>query len=94
VLALGVVYLSSPSFPLVKDQYLALGVLIVLGSLSQLFPVVSPKNQAYYVTIVFLFAGVMLLEPAALAIFVVVVFLPEWVRVRHQWHVQLFNIAN
>jgi diguanylate cyclase (GGDEF)-like protein len=89
VLAWGVTSLPSGG-----QEWIAFGILSVCGAFTQLFPVTTPRNQAYYVTLVFLFAGLLLLPPLYLVILVIVVFIPEWIKLKLSWHVQLFNVAS
>ncbi len=77
----------------IQNEWLIFAVLTLCSATAQLFPVVSPKSQAYYVTLVFLFPAVLLLSPFALAVLVVVTFIPEWIKVRYRWYIQLFNIS-
>ncbi|MCL5961410.1 MAG: diguanylate cyclase [Chloroflexi bacterium] len=90
-----VVFLGSLNeLPSIGTQWLTLGVLVVAAGLAQLYPVQTPKNQAYYVTVVFLFAGVLLLPAGALCLLVISAFVPEWIKIKYPWPIQLFNIAN
>jgi hypothetical protein len=54
--------------------------LLLLATLAQLFKVEAPNNQTYYATTIFLFAGVLLLEPALFAAVVIVSYMVEWGR--------------
>ncbi|MCL5959792.1 MAG: diguanylate cyclase [Chloroflexi bacterium] len=96
VLALGGVVLlwSLPALTVNESQWLVFAALAAGAAAAQLFPVVNPKNQAYYVTLVFLFGGVLLLPPGALALLVVVAFVPEWIKGKYRWYIQSFNIAS
>lgn len=69
-------------------------ILVVSAATAQLFPVVTPRNQAYQLTPAFVFGGIFLLPPSYVALLVVLAFLPEWIKARKSWYVQLFNIAN
>ena len=61
---------------------------------AQLFPVHTPKNNAFTPAIVFMLPAVFLLPPELIALMPVVMHLPEWLKVRYPWFMQSFNIAN
>lgn len=72
----------------------------VLATLAQLFMAQAPSHQAYYATLVFVFAALLLLPPALFVLLVVVYHLIEWVKERREntplgriWYIQPFNIA-
>ncbi|RME44696.1 MAG: GGDEF domain-containing protein, partial [Chloroflexi bacterium] len=92
-LALSQVEPSTPHWP-------AFLTLILLATIAQLFKVEAPNHQLYHVTLVFLFAGVLLLPPALFVPLVIIPHLIEWARERWQdteylrdWYLQPFNIA-
>jgi diguanylate cyclase (GGDEF)-like protein/putative nucleotidyltransferase with HDIG domain len=102
VLAVGVV-LSLLAFPipaLSPFEWLTFAALTLLATFAQLFKVEAPNRQSYYATLVFIFAGVLLL-PQPLFIFLVVIsFSIEWAKERlidspllRSWYIQPFNIA-
>jgi diguanylate cyclase (GGDEF)-like protein len=63
-------------------------------AVAQLFVVVTPGNQTYHTTAVFLIAGVLLLPPELVALMATVQHLPDWLKRRLPFHIQTFNIAN
>jgi len=74
--------------------------LTVLASVAQLLETEAPGRQSYYPTIVFLFAGVLLLHPFLFVLLVAIPHLVEWARARllnsprlRDWYIQPFNIA-
>jgi diguanylate cyclase (GGDEF)-like protein len=71
---------------------------LILGACAataQLFVVRMPRlNQSYHTTIVFLMPAVMLLPPELVALVGVVHHLPEWLKTRSAWYIQIFNICN
>ncbi|HSK14893.1 MAG TPA: diguanylate cyclase [Gaiellaceae bacterium] len=69
-------------------------VLAVCAAVAQLFVVVTPRDQSYHTTIVFLIPAVLLLPPELIALLGIVYGIPEWLRVRYPWYIQGFNIAN
>ncbi|MCL4553237.1 MAG: hypothetical protein M1305_06780 [Candidatus Marsarchaeota archaeon] len=93
-LGTGLVVLGLLSLPGPSQWWLLFTVLLVCTSIAQLFPVFTPKNQAYYVSPVFMFAGVLLLPAGALVLLIIACLVPEWIRLRYRWHIQLFNMAN
>ena len=64
------------------------------AAVAQLFPVHTPKNNAFTPAIVFMLPGVFLLPTELIALMPIVMHLPEWLRVRYPWYMQSFNIAN
>ncbi len=95
VIGLGAALLlgSLPLLPESGDQWLIFALLTLSGAAAQLFPVVTPKNQSYELTPIVVFAALILLPPGALALLIVLVFIPEWVKARKPWYIQLFNIS-
>lgn len=70
-------------------------VLAVAAAAAQLFVARTPRNAArYYTTIVFLIAAVLLLPAGLVALMGVIQHVPEWLKMRHPWYIQTFNIAN
>jgi len=70
-------------------------VLAVAAAAAQLFVARTPRNAArYYTTIVFLIAAVLLLPAGLVALMGVIQHVPEWLKMRHAWYIQTFNIAN
>jgi len=70
---------------------------VVLGAgvaIAQLFVVVTPGNQSYHTTGVFLVAGALLLPPELVALLATVQHVPDWLKRRLPFHIQTFNIAN
>ena len=76
------------------DGWLTFLVLAVSAAVAQLFVVVTPRDQSYHTTLVFLIPGVLLLPPELIALLGVVYGIPEWLKVRYPWYIQGFNIAN
>ncbi|MFQ5856044.1 MAG: diguanylate cyclase [Anaerolineae bacterium] len=81
-------------------QWLTFVILTALASLAQLFKAETPNHQLYYATMIFLFAGVLLLHPSLFVLLVVVPHLIEWGKERwldsphlRDWYIQPFNIA-
>jgi diguanylate cyclase (GGDEF)-like protein len=71
--------------------FVMLGVCVAVA---QLFVVVTPGNQSYHTTGVFLVAGALLLEPELVALLATVQHVPDWLKRRLPFHIQTFNIAN
>jgi diguanylate cyclase (GGDEF)-like protein/putative nucleotidyltransferase with HDIG domain len=69
-------------------------VLTACAAVAQLFVVITPRDQSYHTSNVFLIAAVLLLPPELIALLVVVYGIPEWLKVRYPWYIQGFNIAN
>jgi diguanylate cyclase (GGDEF)-like protein/putative nucleotidyltransferase with HDIG domain len=69
-------------------------VLAVAATVTQLFPVKSPQNQMYHSSMVFLVAAALLLPPELIVLIPLVQTVPEWLKERYPWFIQLFNICN
>src|SRR3954454_20910808 len=70
---------------------------VILGAavaVAQIFVVVTPANQSYHTTGVFLVASALLLPPELIALMAVVQHVPDWLKRRLPFHIQSFNIAN
>ena len=68
--------------------------LAAAAALSQFFTVRTPDKKAYHATAVFLVAAALVLPPELVAAMAVVQHVPEWLRTRTTWYIQLFNICN
>jgi len=76
------------------DGWLTFAVLATCAAVAQLFVVITPRDQSYHTTLVFLIPGVLLLPPELIALLCVVYGIPEWLKIRYAWYIQAFNIAN
>jgi diguanylate cyclase (GGDEF)-like protein/putative nucleotidyltransferase with HDIG domain len=93
--------LALPSLATLNSQWPLLLILVTLTTLAHLFVSMGIGNDAWAINLVFLFAGVVLLQPFEFVILVVVPHLIEWAadvwvkksaRLRN-WYIQPFNIA-
>ncbi len=75
------------------EQVAAFAVLGVLSAAAQLFKVDAPSSHSYHTTPAFLFAAVLLLDPALLVPLGLIILVPEWIRYRYPWYIQTFNIS-
>src|SRR3970282_914654 len=55
-------------------------LLVGLATTAQLFKSEAPSHQLYHPTLIFLFAGVLLLEPGWFVLMVIIPHLVEWVK--------------
>jgi diguanylate cyclase (GGDEF)-like protein/putative nucleotidyltransferase with HDIG domain len=70
-------------------------ILALIAASAQLFVVRMPsRNQSYHTTIVFLIPAAMLLPPGLVALIGVLHHIPEWLKTRSTWYIQIFNICN
>ena len=70
-------------------------ILALIAATAQLFVVRMPsRNQSYHTTIVFLIPAAMLLPPGLVALIGVIHHIPEWLKSRSSWYIQIFNICN
>jgi diguanylate cyclase (GGDEF)-like protein/putative nucleotidyltransferase with HDIG domain len=65
-----------------------------IAAVAQLFVVRTPRNQSYHTTIVFLVPAAMLLPPELVALMGLIQHIPEWLKNRSAWYIQIFNICN
>jgi diguanylate cyclase (GGDEF)-like protein/putative nucleotidyltransferase with HDIG domain len=76
------------------DQWATFALLATAAALAQVFVVITPRNQSYHTTIVFLIAAALLLPPELLPLVALIQHVPEWLKKRYAWYIQGFNIAN
>src|SRR4051794_58888 len=70
-------------------------ILALIAATAQLFVVRMPsRNQSYHTTIVFLIPAAMLLPPGFVAVIGIMHHIPEWLKTRSTWYIQIFNICN
>jgi diguanylate cyclase (GGDEF)-like protein/putative nucleotidyltransferase with HDIG domain len=69
-------------------------ILGLIAAVAQLFVVRTPRNQSYHTTIVFLIPAAMLLPPELVALVGLIQHIPEWLKNRSAWYIQIFNICN
>ena len=74
--------------------WITFAVLAAGVATAQLFVVVTPGNQSYHTTAVFLLPAALLLPPELVALMALVQHLPDWLKRRLPFHIQAFNIAN
>jgi len=75
-------------------QWTLFAVLLVCGSLAQIFAVHTPANQVFHTGLVFTVVGALLLPPPLVVALCVGQHSAEWLRQRYPWYIQTFNIAN
>ena len=72
--------------------WLEFGLLAVSVAIAQFYVVRTPGNKSYHTTGVFLIAAALLVSPALLALMPLIQHIPEWLRSRGTWYVQITNI--
>ena len=80
--------------PIDTKTWVAFGLIAVGAALAQLFPVVTPRDQSYHMTMVVLVPAALLLPTWLLPAVVVAQHVPEWLKVRYPWYIQTFNASN
>ena len=75
-------------------RWFELAVVLTGGALAQVFAVHMPANQIFHTGLAFTVAAALLLPPEAFVLVCIAQHIPEWVRQRHPWYIQSFNIAN
>jgi len=76
------------------SAWVTFAILGAAVAVAQIFVVVTPANQSYHTTGVFLVASALLLPPELIALMAVVQHVPDWLKRRLPFHIQTFNIAN
>jgi diguanylate cyclase (GGDEF)-like protein/putative nucleotidyltransferase with HDIG domain len=74
-------------------DWLLFAVLTACAAPIQLLSVETPVHEWYSPALVFFVAGALLLPPQLVALMIVLAHVPDWVRGRSAWYVQVFNIA-
>ena len=69
-------------------------ILAVAASVTQLFPVQSPRNMMYHTSTIFLLAAALLLPPELIVLIPLAQTIPEWLKERYPWPIQGFNLSN
>jgi diguanylate cyclase (GGDEF)-like protein len=97
----GGLYLSATqAFDPEAGQVITFAILVVFTTLAQLIKSEAPSHQLYHPALVYLFAGLLLLDPFLFASMVVISHVIEWVKERlsksehlANWYIQPFNIC-
>lgn len=97
--AVGVAAAAAAVVPLSRlspdsEGWWAFFLLAACAAAAQIFVVYTPRNQSYHTSIVFLVPAALLLPPELVALLALVYTVPEWLKVRHAWYIQVFNICN
>ncbi len=75
-------------------QWATFALLAAAAAAAQVFVVITPRNQSYHTTIVFLVPAALVLPPELLPLVALIQHLPEWLKKRYALYIQGFNIAN
>jgi diguanylate cyclase (GGDEF)-like protein len=67
---------------------------VVAGAVAQIFATHVPGNQVFHTGIAFSVAAALLLPPELVVVVCAAQHLPEWLRQRYPWFIQVFNTAN
>jgi diguanylate cyclase (GGDEF)-like protein/putative nucleotidyltransferase with HDIG domain len=76
------------------EPWVTFAILAACAAVARLLVVVTPNNEDYAIAIVFMMAGALLLTPELGTLLALVQFLPEWVKERRPWYIQVFNICD
>jgi len=102
ILLLGVIatIVSAMTFDLSNIQWDIFTILVVLATGAQLFKAEGPAHQLYHPTLIFIFSGVILLQPLLFIALIVISHVVEWIKERliksdhlRAWYLQPFNIG-
>jgi diguanylate cyclase (GGDEF)-like protein len=69
-------------------------VIVAAGALAQLFATHTPGNQVFHTGLAFSVVAALLLPPELVVAVCVLQHVPEWLRQRYPWFIQLFNVSN
>jgi diguanylate cyclase (GGDEF)-like protein/putative nucleotidyltransferase with HDIG domain len=64
------------------------------AAIAQLYVVITPRHQAYHASIVFMVAAALILPPELVVLVGMLAHVPEWLKLRYPWFIQVFNISN
>ena len=95
IVAAGAVAVTAPflaDFESHTGDWLEFVLLATSVAVAQFFVVRTPGNKSYHTTGVFLIAAALLVSPALLALIPLIQHIPEWLRSRGTWYVQMTNI--
>ncbi len=76
------------------EPWVTFAILSALAGISHLLVVVTPNNEGYAIDIVFVIAAVLLLPPELAVLVAVAQFIPDWLRERRPWYIQVFNTCD
>jgi diguanylate cyclase (GGDEF)-like protein/putative nucleotidyltransferase with HDIG domain len=76
------------------QDWVRFAIVVALVVISQIFVVRTPGNRVQHTTNVFLVPAVLLIEPELLLPLAIIQHIPDWLRTRSAWYVQLFNVAD
>jgi len=91
--AAGRFYLKVPTIT-DKSDWFAFAILATAATVAHLFPVKAPRNMMFHTSTVFLVAAALLLPPELLVLIPLVQTVPEWLKERYPWFIQVFNVSN
>jgi diguanylate cyclase (GGDEF)-like protein len=85
-------------FDAAQINYVNFLLLVTLATFTQLLKSEAPYYQVYHPSLVFFFAGILILQPAGFVLLVIVAHIAEWVKERfvnqkdlRDWYLQPFN---
>ncbi len=77
-----------------SEPWVTFAILAALAAIAHLLVVVTPKNEGYAIDYVFVIAAVLLLPPELAVLVAVAQFIPDWIRERRPWYIQIFNTCD
>jgi diguanylate cyclase (GGDEF)-like protein/putative nucleotidyltransferase with HDIG domain len=76
------------------EGWLPFAILGIAAAATQLFPVGATRNQMLHTSLLFMCAASLLVPPELLVVLCLLVCVPEWLKERYPWYIQVFNICN
>ena len=77
-----------------SEPWTTFAILAACAGIAHLLVVVIPKNEGYAMAIVFVFAAAVLLPPELAVLVAIAQFIPDWLKARRPWYIQVFNICD
>ena len=77
-----------------EDGWGRFTLLACTASLAQISAVHMTRRRVWHPAVVFVVVGVLTLSPQQIVLMCVIQHLPEWLKQRYAWYIQVFNIAN
>jgi len=77
-----------------RHGWATFAALALCAGVAHMFPVRSPRNMMYHTSTIFVIGAALLLPPDLVILIPVAISIPEWLKERYPWPIQLFNLSN
>jgi hypothetical protein len=92
--AAGILVWAGSGIHTTTGGWAAFAILGSAAAVAQLFPVMTPRHNAFTMSVVFTLPGIFLLPLPLVALLPIVQLLPEWLKERYPWYMVAFNASN